>query len=77
MFGERIVDVGTNGAPDVYQQPRDVLDFVYAHQFKDHWKFKFRARNLLDAEVLVLQGDKVKTQFDVGREYTVALEWSY
>jgi TonB-dependent receptor len=77
VFGERIVDVGTNGAPDVYQQPREVLDFVYAHKFRDHWKFKFRARNLLDAEVLVLQGDRVKTQFSLGREYTAALEWSY
>jgi hypothetical protein len=77
IFGERIVDVGTNGAPDIYQQPREVLDFVYSQKFGDHWKFKFRARNLLDAEVELTQGDKTRRIFTVGREYTAAIEWSF
>ena len=77
VFGKRIVDVGTNGAPDIYSQPRPILDFVYSHSFKDNWKFKFRARNLLDAEVELTQGDQTTRSFTVGREYTVALEWSY
>jgi TonB-dependent receptor len=77
IFGESIVDVGTNGAPDIYQQPRAVLDFVYAHKFKEHWKFKFRARNLLDAEVEITQGDKTRRSFSVGREYQAAIEWSF
>ena len=77
VFGERIVDVGTNGAPDIYQQPRPVLDFVYSQKFGDHWKFKFRARNLLNAEVEITQGDKTRRSFDVGREYTAAIEWSF
>ena len=79
IFGERIVDVGTAGAPDIYQEPRPVLDFVYAHKFgrDDNWKFKFRARNLLDAEVELTQGDKTVRNFFVGREYTVGLEWSF
>lgn len=76
VFGEYIVDVGTNGAPDIYSQPRPNLDFVYAHKFADQWKFKFRVRNLLDADVEITQGDKTRRQFSVGREYTVALEWS-
>jgi TonB-dependent receptor len=77
QFGERIVDVGTNGAPDIYEQPRAVLDFVYSQKFGDHWKFKFRARNLLDAEVEISQGDKIRRAFSLGREYTAAVEWSY
>lgn len=77
IFGESIVDVGTNGAPDIYQQPRSVLDFVYAHKFREHWKFKFRARNLLDAEVELTQGDKTRRSFYVGREYQAAIEWSF
>ena len=77
VFGERIVDVGTNGAPDIYQQPREALDFVYSQKFGDHWKFKFRARNLLDSEVELTQGDKTRRSFNVGREYTAAIEWSF
>ncbi|RPH95968.1 MAG: hypothetical protein EHM68_11845 [Lysobacterales bacterium] len=77
IFGESIVDVGTNGAPDIYQQPRAVLDLVYAHKFRKHWKFKFRARNLLDAEVELTQGDKTRRSFYVGREYQAAIEWSF
>ena len=77
MFGERIVDVGINGAPDVYQEPRPVLDFVYAQKFRDHWKLKLRARNLLNAEVEITQGDKTRREFTVGREYQLALEWSW
>jgi len=77
QFGARIVDVGTNGAPDLYEQPRAVLDFVYSQKFGDHWKFKFRARNLLDAEVEITQGDKTRRSFSLGREYTAAIEWSF
>ena len=72
-----LVDVGTNGAPDIYQQPREALDFVYSQKFGDHWKFKFRARNLLDSEVELTQGDKTRRSFNVGREYTAAIEWSF
>lgn len=77
VFGERIVDVGTNGAPDIYQQPRPILDFVYSQKFKDHWKVKFRARNLLNAEVEITQGDKTRRGFTVGRDYQLSLEWSF
>jgi TonB-dependent receptor len=79
LFGEYIVDVGTNGAPDVYSQPRPILDFVYAQAFgaDDRWKFKFRARNLLDAEVELTQGGATTRSFTVGREYQAAVEWSF
>ena len=76
-FGERIVDVGTNGAPDIYQQPRPALDFVYSQKFSEHWKFKFRARNLLDPNVKVTQGKETRRLFKVGREYTLSIEWLY
>jgi hypothetical protein len=77
IIGERIVDVGVNGAPDIYQQPQTLLDFVYSQKFREHWKFKFRARNLLDDEVEITQGDKTTRGFTVGRDYSVAVEWSF
>ncbi|MSQ99526.1 MAG: TonB-dependent receptor [Xanthomonadales bacterium] len=76
VFGERIVDVGTNGAPDVYEQPRPQLDFIYSQFFHENWRVKCQAKNLLNPEVELTQGDKTRLTFDVGREYTISLQWS-
>ena len=77
MFGERIVDVGTNGAPDHYEQPRPQLDFIYAQRLGTNWKLKFKGRNLLDPEVEVTQGSETRLSYSIGREVSLALEWSY
>ena len=77
VFGERIVDVGTNGAPDIYEQPRPQLDFIFSKILHDSWRVKFQAKNLLNPEIELTQGDKTRLVFDVGREYTISLQWSY
>ena len=77
VFGERIVDVGTKGAPDIYEQPRPQLDFIYSQIIGDHWKIKFKARNLLNPEVELTQGAETRLVFSAGREYSVSLEWRY
>lgn len=77
VFGERIVDVGTNGAPDLYEEPRPQLDIVYSQRIRDNWKLKFKARNLLDPDVEITQGNRTRIRFGGGREYTLALEWTY
>jgi TonB-dependent receptor len=77
VFGERIVDVGVNGAPDIYEQPRPQLDFIYSQFFYDNWRVKFQAKNLLNPEIELTQGDKTRLEFDVGREYSISLQWSY
>ncbi len=77
VFGERIVDVGTNGAPDIYEQPRPQLDFIYSQIFHDNWRVKLQAKNLLNPQLELTQGDKTRLKFDVGREYTISLQWSY
>ena len=76
IFGDRIIDVGISGAPDIIEQSRPVLDFVYAQDIGDNWRLKFRARNLLDPEVEILQGDEIWRQFTVGRTFTIGFEWS-
>jgi len=77
VFGERIVDVGTNGAPDIYQQPQPQLDFIYSQGIGEHWKIKFKARNLLNPPVELTQGPETRLKFTVGREYSLSLQWSY
>ena len=77
IFGERIVDVGTNGAPDIYEQPRPQLDFIYTQRVYENWKIKFKAKNLLDPDVEITQGPETKILFTVGREYSLSFEFNY
>lgn len=47
--GERLSVVSTGGVPNVYEQPRPVLDFNLKKGFSDRWSAKFSATNLLNS----------------------------
>ncbi len=74
-FGRRISQVGTSGAPDIYEESVNQLDFVYSHNFAPDWAWKLRLRNLLDPNVEYSQGGLVTREFKRGREVLVTLEW--
>lgn len=74
-FGERISEAGTSGRPDIYEQPFNQIDFVYSHAFADRWKVSFKAKNLLDDEVVFLQGDAVTRTFTRGRSFSLGVSW--
>jgi len=74
--GERIVQVGVDTQPDVYEQPANSLDLNWRWQFADDWSARMRMRNLLDPEVLFMQGDGVLREFQRGRELAFSIEWS-
>ncbi len=72
VFGPRLVQVGSDGLPDVYEQPRHKLDATVAQQIGKHVDLRFSAENLLDSPVRWTQGkDKsgeanVVSQFKTG-----------
>ena len=77
-FGERISNVGTYGAPDIYEQPFNQLDFVYAQHLP--WAgfgVKARLRNLLDPKVEYTQGNGVTREYRRGRELLLTLDWKF
>lgn len=76
VFGERIVDVGVNGAPDILEQPRPSLDFVYSQEF-GNWKLKARLKNLLDPDVELTQGKETTRITTIGREFKLAAEYRF
>ena len=76
VFGERIVDVGTNGSPDIYEQPRESLDFVYSQSF-GNWKLKAKLTNLLDPDRKLTQGIETTRISRAGREYSIGLEYAF
>ena len=57
VSGARIAQVGLNGIPDTYEQPRNLVDLSYAQGFGDHVDVKATVANLLDAPVRFTQGE--------------------
>lgn len=73
QFGERISEAGTSGRPDIYEQPFKQMDFVYSQTFAQRWKVSFKAKNLLDDEVVFLQGDEITRTFKRGRGFSLGV----
>ncbi len=76
ISGKRIVQVGIDTQPDVYEQPAPSLDFNWKWQFAPEWSTRLRLRNLLDPSVEFRQGDINIREFKRGREINLSLEWS-
>lgn len=74
--GERIVQVGVDTQPDVYEQPASSLDLNWRWQFADAWSARMRLRNLLDPAVRFQQADSITREFRRGREIAFSVEWS-
>lgn len=78
VFGRRISTVGTNGLPDVYEQPRHQLDLAVAKAFGKQFEMKLTATNLLSEPVRFTQGktresddSNVVESYNVGQTYTL------
>jgi len=54
--GARIAQVGTQGLPDVYEQPRHMLDVSVAQGLGEHVDLKLTIDNVLDAPVKLTHG---------------------
>lgn len=77
VFGRRIVNVGVQGQPDVYEEPFRQLDLVYNQKWRHGLTFKVRLRNLLDSEARFTQGDLPTRLYRKGREVSLGVDWSF
>lgn len=79
VFGERLSDVSLGGTPDVFEQPRNMLNFTFSQRLVENLNLKFSARNILDARMERLYHYKgqeyFNTQYDLGT--TLSLGFSY
>jgi TonB-dependent receptor len=57
VFGSRISQVGLNGIPDMYEQPRHLFDLSAAQGIGDHLDLKATVENVLNAPVRFTQGE--------------------
>lgn len=78
--GEKITDVGARGLPDIYQDARNSVDFVWLQDLSD-WspglRLKASAENLLDEERIFTIGDNVYNAYNTGREFGLSLSYNF
>ncbi len=73
--GERIYSAGTIPFPDVYEQPRHLVDVSLRFPLGDRWTWRMDARNLLDAPFQLTQGPITRESFRLGRNVALGLAW--
>ena len=75
VAGERILEVGSGGLPDAYEQPRSILDASVEVGLSRDVSVKVDARNLLDSRYLMTQGGVTRLRYTTGRIWVVAFKW--
>jgi outer membrane receptor protein involved in Fe transport len=76
-FGERISEVGIEGAPDLIEQPFGELNSVVMIEFTDNWRVTLKGKNLLDEASEVTQGGFITTGFNRGRELSIQMDYRF
>ena len=72
FFGDRISDVGSLGLPDIIENARNSLDFIFAKRFRQV-SFRFAVSNLTDAPYVFQQGGQDQRAFKLGRTVAFGL----
>ncbi|MEM6965955.1 MAG: TonB-dependent receptor [Bacteroidota bacterium] len=80
IFGDRLVIIGEQGTPDVFEQARPQLDFNISKRFSDNLSVRFAAQNLLNPRYLLqssfLGNDYVFSDFRIGRTFSMNLSYT-
>ena len=77
--GDRIVLVGAENAPNIIEQARGRLDFLARYMFElfgAPMELEFKAKNLLDDDVLWRQGGLLYERYNIGVTYSLSLKAS-
>ncbi len=74
-FSDRIVDVGSLGLPDIFEEGRGILDAVFTKRFES-WSLRASFDNLLDSDYRFTQGGRLQRAFSVGRSFSLSFSYS-
>ncbi len=75
VVGRRVAEAGFRPYPDVYEEPRQLLDVSLEVPVFTELAFKLDARNLLDARVRFTQGTVERLAYRSGRVLSVGAQW--
>ena len=79
-IGERLSTVGANGLPDIFEQRRDQLDFVYLTEinpFGTPLNAKFAVENILNDDYEFIQANETTQKWKTGVSFSFGLSYSY
>jgi hypothetical protein len=79
-IGERLTSVGQTPLPDIFEERRDQLDFVYLTEiepFDTPLSAKFAVENLLNDDYTYVQGGEVQRKWATGVKFSFGLSYSY
>lgn len=76
-FGERVAEVGIEGAPDLIEDPFGELNFIFSREINENWKASFKAQNILDERSEIRQGGFVTTGFNFGRYVSFEVDYTF
>jgi TonB-dependent receptor len=81
VFGERLSAVSLGGTPNVYEQPRGMLDLIISQRLFWGFTAKFSAKNMLDEaieHVHHFEGrDYVYSRFNTGRNFSFGINYTF
>jgi outer membrane receptor protein involved in Fe transport len=66
-YGRRIAEVGAQGLPDVYEQPRHIVDLTAMQGIGNHWDVKASIENIGNAPFVFTQGPETRDDIIVNR----------
>ena len=79
VFGRRIIQVGTQNLPDIYEEPVPRLDFVISQRL-GRFKIGFKAKNLLDPNLDLTQTERgddnevlIVERYQRGRQFSLGI----
>ena len=79
-LGRSIDSLGAYGLPNIFQEARNQLDFVYIREFQlrdQKFGFKFSVENILNDRYLYTQGGETQERYKTGTVITAGLSWNY
>jgi outer membrane receptor protein involved in Fe transport len=75
VSGRRILEAGSGGLPDAYEEPRNMVDASLQLPVTGALALKLDGKNLLDAPYRMTQGGVLRSRYKSGRLFGFTLSW--
>lgn len=79
-FGERLSEITLSGTPNIYEQPRNMLNLVVSQNLTQNFKLKASFKNMLDASIrkthMYKGHEYVASEYQMGRTFSVGISYN-